>query len=100
MPNAIFGEGIVEGEGPVAMQDGTVWAVEMAGSRACVTSVDLDGKVETRIKVGGRPNGMTVDGDGRIWGGGGQGRCGALLRSGRTPGEAHNPSDRPLPLAE
>jgi gluconolactonase len=67
MPNAIFGEGIIEGEGPVAMQDGTVWAVEMAGSRACVTSVDLHGKVETRIKVGGRPNGMTVDGDGRIW---------------------------------
>jgi gluconolactonase len=66
MANAVLGTGVIEGEGPVAMPDGSVWVVEMAGSRACVTRVSAEG-VDVRINVGGRPNGMTIDGDGSLW---------------------------------
>jgi gluconolactonase len=67
MSNRVFGTGVIEGEGPVAMADGSVWVVEMAGNRACVTRVSQGGAVEVRIEVGGRPNGMTIDGNGRLW---------------------------------
>ncbi|MBB3237178.1 SMP-30/gluconolactonase/LRE family protein [Phyllobacterium endophyticum] len=66
MSNPVLAKGITEGEGPVAMPDGSVWIVEMAGNRACVTRVS-DDNVEVKIRVGGRPNGMTVDGNGRLW---------------------------------
>src|ERR1700709_1153169 len=65
--NKTLGIGIVEGEGPVVMDDGSVWVVEMAQEKRCVTRVGLDGSVERRIEVGGRPNGMTIDGQGRLW---------------------------------
>ena len=67
MSNSVLGTGVIEGEGPVVMADGSVWVVEMAGDRACVTRVGADGSVEQKIKVGGRPNGMTIDGNGRLW---------------------------------
>ena len=67
MSNRVVGTGVIESEGPVAMADGSIWVVEMAGSRACVTRVGLDGLVETKIQLGGRPNGMTTDADGRLW---------------------------------
>ncbi|MDX3978598.1 SMP-30/gluconolactonase/LRE family protein [Shinella sp.] len=67
MVNSILGSGVIEGEGPVVLRDGTLMLVEMAGSRACVTRVAVDGTVETAIRVGGRPNGMTIDGNGRLW---------------------------------
>jgi gluconolactonase len=66
MPNPVLANGVIEGEGPVAMADGSVWVVEMAGNRACVTRVS-DDHVEVKIEVGGRPNGMTADGNGRLW---------------------------------
>ncbi|SCB47475.1 SMP-30/gluconolactonase/LRE family protein [Rhizobium multihospitium] len=65
--NKVIATGIIEGEGPVVKSDGTFWAVEMAEGRACVSRVSVvDGIVPT-INVGGRPNGMTIDGDDRLW---------------------------------
>lgn len=67
MTNPVLGNGVIESEGPVAMADGSVWVVEMAGDRACVTKVVEGASIDVRIKVGGRPNGMTMDGNGRLW---------------------------------
>lgn len=64
--NRVLAMGLIEGEGPVVTADGRLLAVEMAGNRACVSEVTAGG-VRTIIECGGRPNGMTVDGDGRLW---------------------------------
>lgn len=66
MNNVIAG-GLIEGEGPVVKSNGTFWAVEMASSRACISRVSSDEGTVPTIEVGGRPNGMTVDGDDRLW---------------------------------
>jgi gluconolactonase len=65
--NNVVAVGLIEGEGPVVKANGTFWAVEMASTRACISRVSsAEGTVPT-TKVGGRPNGMTIDGDDRLW---------------------------------
>lgn len=67
MGNRTFAHGIIEGEGPYCRSDGSMFVVEMASKRACITKIGPDGKIVGGIKTGGRPNGLTMDGDGRLW---------------------------------
>lgn len=93
--NTIVARGLIEGEGPVVKSDGSFWAVEMADNRACVSTVSGGPDVEIAIKVGGRPNGMTVDGDDRLWVA--EAREGAVVcydASGRILRKIHRPTDR------
>jgi len=52
-------------EGPVAMADGSVIVVEMAGG--CVTRVKPDGSKETVATPGGGPNGAAIGPDGALY---------------------------------
>ncbi|MGO4317849.1 SMP-30/gluconolactonase/LRE family protein [Agrobacterium sp. MCAB5] len=65
--NKVIATGIIEGEGPVVKSDGSFWAVEMAAGRACVSRVSYADGIVPTIEVGGRPNGMTIDGNDRLW---------------------------------
>ena len=65
--NTVVAQGLIEGEGPVVKSDGSFWAVEMAAGRACVSKISAEEGVVRTIEVGGRPNGMTVDGNDRLW---------------------------------
>jgi gluconolactonase len=56
-----------EPEGPVCLDDGQVYLVEMATARACVSRIDLRGQRHEVGRPGGRPNGLTIDGDGNLW---------------------------------
>ena len=52
-------------EGPVAMDDGSVILVEIAGGR--ITRVKPDGKTQTIAKTGGGPNGLAIGPDGALY---------------------------------
>jgi gluconolactonase len=52
-------------EGPVAMDDGSVLVVEIAG--AALTRVRPDGTAELVADCGGGPNGAAIGPDGRMW---------------------------------
>lgn len=66
LPNVrIIAEGLAYPEGPVAMNDGSVIVVEMAGG--CVTRVMPDGHKVLVAKVGGSPNGAAIGPDGALY---------------------------------
>jgi gluconolactonase len=67
MSNPIFVSDVQEAEGPVCTADGSLYLVEMAADRACVTHVSADAKTVTRLPAIGRPNGLAMDGDRRLW---------------------------------
>jgi gluconolactonase len=52
-------------EGPVAMEDGSVVLVEIAGRK--ITRVDADGSVEVVAEPGGGPNGAAIGPDGKLY---------------------------------
>jgi len=52
-------------EGPVALPDGSVVLVEIAGKR--ITRVNADGTTETLAEVHGGPNGLAVGPDGSLF---------------------------------
>lgn len=52
-------------EGPVAMADGSVVVVEIAGGT--LVRVDADGGVERVAEPGGGPNGANLGPDGKVW---------------------------------
>jgi gluconolactonase len=52
-------------EGPIAMEDGSVILVEIAGQT--LTRVKPDGKTQVIAKVGGGPNGAAVGPDGAVY---------------------------------
>jgi gluconolactonase len=58
-------EGLLFPEGPIAMADGSVILVEIAGKR--LTRVRPDGGKETVAALGGGPNGAAVGPDGAIY---------------------------------
>tara|TARA_Y100001934_G_C12379619_1_gene791518 strand:+ start:1084 stop:1983 length:900 start_codon:yes stop_codon:yes gene_type:complete len=58
---------VLEPEGPVCMPDGNIYLVEMSKNRSCVSMVDAKGKRHEIGRPGGRPNGLTIDGDGNLW---------------------------------
>lgn len=63
----IFAHSFSAPEGPVALADGTWLIVEGGVERGCVTQVGADGENKRVIKKTGRPNGLTLHGDGSIW---------------------------------
>ena len=58
-------EGLAFPEGPVALADGSVVLVEIAGQR--LTRVAPDGRKETLAETGGGPNGAAIGPDGAVW---------------------------------
>jgi gluconolactonase len=52
-------------EGPVALPDGSVLVVEIAGSR--LSRVDPDGTVTVEAELGGGPNGAAIGPDGAVY---------------------------------
>lgn len=64
----VFVSDVLEPEGPVWLDDyGGMYLVEMALTRACVTRVDSSGRKLASFPAPGRPNGLTIDGAGRLW---------------------------------
>ena len=53
-------------EGPLALADGSWLVTELALSRGCVSQVLPDGTRREIVKTG-RPNGLAITADGRIW---------------------------------
>ena len=52
-------------EGPVAMDDGSIILVEIAGG--CITRVKKDGRKQSIAKPGGGPNGLAIGPDGALY---------------------------------
>jgi gluconolactonase len=65
--NPIVVTDVQEVEGPVCTDDGSLWMVEMAAGRACVTHASADGRTVRRLPPTGRPTGLAMDGDGHLW---------------------------------
>jgi gluconolactonase len=61
----VMAEGLLFPEGPIALPDGTVIVVEIAGGR--LSRVKPDGTVEVVAETGGGPNGAAFGPDGRIY---------------------------------
>ncbi len=59
--------GVGEPEGPVCLEDGSFYIVEMSRGRHCVTHVSANGSARDVVATAGRPNGLAVDGDSNIW---------------------------------
>jgi gluconolactonase len=58
----ILAEGLAFPEGPAFAPDGSLWLVELKGGNLCRWS---DGTL-SRISVGGEPNGIAIDAQGRV----------------------------------
>ncbi len=54
-------------EGPVSLTDGSMYVTEMSHSTLNVTKLSPKGERKVIKNTGGRPNGLTVDGEGLIW---------------------------------
>lgn len=61
----VLTQGLRFPEGPVAMPDGSVLVVELAG--ACLTRVTADGEKQVVAEVGGGPNGAAIGPDGNCY---------------------------------
>ena len=72
MSNRVVGTNVLEPEGPVCTREGLVYLVEMAKARVCISAIDPQGERTEIGRVGGRPNGLTIDGDGNLWIAGGE----------------------------
>lgn len=58
----VLAEGLRFPEGPAFAPDGSLWCVELKGGNLC----RFDGTL-MRIPTGGEPNGIAIDGAGRVW---------------------------------
>ena len=67
MGSRLFASGIGAPEGPVCLPDGSMYVTEMSGATLRITKLDPQGQGQVIKKTGGRPNGLTTDGHGRIW---------------------------------
>ena len=63
----IFASPLDNPEGPVILNDGSLYCVEMGVSTGCVTKISFDGKKINRLAKTGRPNGLVVDHNGTLW---------------------------------
>ena len=61
----VVAEGLLFPEGPIALPDGSVILVEIAGGR--LSRVYPDGRTEVVAETGGGPNGAAYGPDGRIY---------------------------------
>ena len=67
MASRIFASGIGAPEGPISLNDGSMYVTEMSHNTLSVTRLSPTGKRKVVKKTGGRPNGLAVDGEGLIW---------------------------------
>lgn len=63
----IFAEGLASPETPVFMADASLLVVETAVTRGTVTLISADGRVARPIAHTGRPNGLALAQDQRVW---------------------------------
>ena len=61
----VIAEGLAFPEGPIAMLDGSVVLVELAGGR--LTRVGIDGTISVIADLGGGPNGAAIGADGYVY---------------------------------
>ena len=61
----VIAEGLAFPEGPIAMPDGSVVLVELAGGR--LTRVGTDGTISVIADLGGGPNGAAIGPDGYVY---------------------------------
>ncbi len=59
--------GLVEPEGPLALEDGRWLVVEMDPSRGCISLIDPSDSSLTVVKKTGRPNGLAIGANGDIY---------------------------------
>jgi gluconolactonase len=62
-----FATGIGAPEGPVALEDGSMYVTEMSAATLQVTRLFSNGRRKVIKRTGGRPNGLAIDGDGNLW---------------------------------
>lgn len=67
MAHPLIATGIGAPEGPVSLPDGAMYVTEMSAAASCITRLDWQGRRTVIKKTGGRPNGLTTDGDGLLW---------------------------------
>lgn len=67
MASRIFAHQVGAPEGPVCLDDGSMYSTEMSGATLCISSYDPAGHKKLVKKTNGRPNGLTTDGHGRLW---------------------------------
>jgi gluconolactonase len=67
MASRIFAANIGAPEGPISLPDGSMYVTEMSHSTLSVTKLSPRGERRVIKKMGGRPNGLALDGDGLIW---------------------------------
>jgi gluconolactonase len=79
--NRVLVTGLDQPEGPVVLPNGDVLLVEMGEGRTCVTRVGRRASLGVVARLGGRPTGLALDGDGCVWVAGGAG--GTLVRLSR-----------------
>lgn len=64
---ARFTEDLGFPEAPVILPDGGFLVVEMMPEKGCITKISADGKSKAIIARTGRPNGLALDREGRVW---------------------------------
>lgn len=64
---AIFATGVGAPEGPICLNDGSMYVTEMSAATLSVTKLNPKGEKTVVRKTDGRPNGLALDGKGRIW---------------------------------
>ncbi len=68
MANSILVSGVRDPEGPVWGKDASLFLVEMGDGRRCLSKVDISSGARVEIaKTEFRPNGLAMDGNGRLW---------------------------------
>lgn len=67
MGSQVFATDIGAPEGPICLPDGSMYVTEMSAATLCVTKLDPQGRRQVIGKTNGRPNGLAIDGNGRIW---------------------------------
>jgi gluconolactonase len=67
MDAKFFATGLGAPEGPVTLEDGSMYVTEMSAAPLQVTRLFQDGRRKVIKRTGGRPNGLAVDGEGNLW---------------------------------
>ena len=63
----VFATDVGAPEGPICLDDGSMYVTEMSADTLSVTRIVADGTKSLVRKTNGRPNGLALDGKGRIW---------------------------------
>lgn len=61
----VIADGLGFTEGPVALDDGTIWVVSI--THGCLYHLTSDGEILEKVETGGGPNGLAVDRDGALY---------------------------------